>query len=190
MNDLTVKTKERLTLVAEPMLTHKQLAALVANTPKRVIKRRPAKGGGTWEYVTVSYVEQKLNSIFGWLWSFEVKEHGTSPNGAQVWALGKLTILNPETGAPMIIKEQFGRKDIAMKKDGSIMDFGNDLKAAASDALKKCAAKVGIAADIYADDETKELIRERSLQIMAEKKAEEVSGFDKIQAVREELHAN
>lgn len=29
------------------------------------------------------------------------------------------------------------------------LDFGNDLKAAASDALKKCAAQLGIAADVY-----------------------------------------
>jgi len=33
------------------------------------------------------------------------------------------------------------------------LDFGNDLKAAASDALKKCAAQLGVAADVYDPDE-------------------------------------
>jgi hypothetical protein len=33
------------------------------------------------------------------------------------------------------------------------LDFGNDLKAATSDALKKCAAQFGIAADVYDPDE-------------------------------------
>lgn len=33
------------------------------------------------------------------------------------------------------------------------LDFGNDMKAAASDALKKCAAQLGIAADVYDPDE-------------------------------------
>ena len=37
------------------------------------------------------------------------------------------------------------------------MDLGNDLKAATTDALKKCASELGIASDIYAPNEFKSI---------------------------------
>jgi len=37
------------------------------------------------------------------------------------------------------------------------LSIGNDLKSAATDCLKKCAAEIGIAADIYNKDEFKEI---------------------------------
>ena len=37
------------------------------------------------------------------------------------------------------------------------LDFGNDMKAAVSDALKKCASLWGIAADVYESDEFVEI---------------------------------
>lgn len=37
------------------------------------------------------------------------------------------------------------------------LDFGNDMKAAASDALKKCASMMGVAADVYEPDEFQEI---------------------------------
>jgi hypothetical protein len=45
---------------------------------------------------------------------------------------------------------QFGNKDIIYKKGTEEpLSIGNDMKAAATDCLKKCAAEIGIAADIY-----------------------------------------
>jgi hypothetical protein len=53
---------------------------------------------------------------------------------------------------------QFGNKDIICKKGTDIpLSIGNDLKAAATDALKKCAAELGIAADIYNKQDFKEI---------------------------------
>jgi spore coat polysaccharide biosynthesis protein SpsF (cytidylyltransferase family) len=37
------------------------------------------------------------------------------------------------------------------------LSIGNDLKSAATDALKKCAAEIGIAADIYNAEEFREV---------------------------------
>ena len=37
------------------------------------------------------------------------------------------------------------------------LNLGNDYKAAATDALKKCAADIGIASDIYGKDEFREI---------------------------------
>lgn len=152
------KTKKSLVLVSSP-LTQKQLLWILQKTPAKHIYRRPAKGGGEWEYVTGVYVKKVLNYVFGWMWDFEIKEHGRekTEDGEMVWVLGRLTIKN-KNGNPMIIKEQFGRADVKYKKGTKIpLDFGNDLKAAATDALKKCASELGIASDIYGRNEFREI---------------------------------
>lgn len=56
------------------------------------------------------------------------------------------------------VKDSYGKPKKSRKIDEWSgkplpLDFGNDLKAAASDALKKCAAQLGIAADVYDPDE-------------------------------------
>jgi len=148
------KKEVALTLTQAP-LKREQLLRILYRTPKNHIYRRPAKGGGEWEYVTGVYVKKILNYVFGWMWDFEVKEHGRE--GDLVWVLGRLTIKNRK-GESMIIKEQFGRADIKFKRGSKVpLDYGNDLKAAATDALKKCASELGIASDIYGKNEFKEI---------------------------------
>ena len=148
------KIKGELMLSQSP-LSAKQLLYILQRTPKDHIYKRPGKKGIEFEYVTGTYMKKVLNYAFGWMWSFEIKEHGRE--GDLMWVLGKLTIQD-KTGKSMIIKEQFGRADIKFLKDTKItVDFGNDLKAAATDALKKCAAELGIASDVYGRQEFKEI---------------------------------
>lgn len=53
---------------------------------------------------------------------------------------------------------QNGRADIKYKKGSTeALDLGNDYKASATDCLKKCASKFGIASDIYGREEFKEI---------------------------------
>ena len=40
-----------------------------------------------------------------------------------------------------------------MKDGEKLLDFGNDLKAAATDAKKKCASELGLFADVYARED-------------------------------------
>ena len=59
--------------------------------------------------------------------------------------LGKLT-------AQGITKSQFGKSKITRSKaDRSIVSIGDDLKAAATDSLKKCATLFGIGLHLYLD---------------------------------------
>lgn len=152
-----MKQKGKLMLVTNSPISSKQVLQIFQKTPPQHIKTRPAKGGGTWDYVTGVYIKKVLNFVFGWLWSFQIIDKGVQ--GDQVWVQGRLTINNPKNPTEaMIVKEQFGRADIKFKKDSKIMlDYGNDLKAAASDALKKCAAELGIASDVYGKAEFKEI---------------------------------
>lgn len=146
-----------LTLTSTP-IEEKQLLFILQRTPKQHIYRRKAKGGGYWEYVTGIYVKKALNYIFGWMWDFEIKDKGRE--GDLVWVQGRLTIKD-KSGKPMIVKEQFGRADIKfLKGTKTPVDYGNDLKAAATDALKKCASELGIASDVYGREEFKQIQKE------------------------------
>lgn len=155
-----MKDKSKLTLTKSP-ISKQQILAIFQRTPEEHIYSRVGKGGREFDYVTGVYVKKVLNFTFGWLWSFQVVDKGREEN--QVWVQGRLTI-NDENLKPMIIKEQFGRADIKFYKDKSkgMVDYGNDLKAAATDALKKCAAEIGIANDVYGKNEFRETVSDQN----------------------------
>lgn len=153
-NALEVSSKD-LSKVKENALNPEQLNFLFQRTPEKHIYERPAKGGGKWKYVTGTYVKKVLNLIFGWDWNFEILNTDINIHAGQCIILGKLTC---KTNGREIVKTQFGRSDIKLKRDTDIpLDLGNDLKAAATDCLKKCAAELGIAADVYSPNEFKEI---------------------------------
>jgi hypothetical protein len=128
-------------------LNESQIMKLVQVTPKEHVYKRKARGGGMWDYVTGSYIEKVLNFVFGWNWDFDVIEHGREQNC--VWVKGRLTVHGTKEGQ-QIVKTQFGRAEVKyLKGTKEMLDYGNDLKAATTDALKKCASLLGIASDIY-----------------------------------------
>ena len=178
-NKLTVVSPSELTLVTNNILNENQLSFLLKKTPDKYLKKRPGKGGGDWTYVSGGYVKKCLNLMFGWDWDFEILEQLRMDDEAIV--KGKLTC---RTNGRVIVKMQFGNKDIAyktetridpntgkffMKKDKKGQEYpekfptdkplsiGNDFKAAATDCLKKCAAELGIASDVYNVEEFREV---------------------------------
>lgn len=156
--DLALVSPEDLSLVSDNSLNANQLKHILKRTPPQYVKKRPAKGGGTWDYVTGGYVKKCLNIMFGWDWDFEILEQMILHGEAIV--KGRLTC---RTNGKTIIKTQFGNKDIMYRKQINQTDekiplsIGNDLKAACTDCLKKCAAEIGIAADIYNKEDFKEV---------------------------------
>ena len=142
---------------AETQLEARQIQKFFSKTPEHKIYTRPAKGGGKdWKYVKGSYVITVLNSLFGYNWNFEIRTSlseafTVSATTESVTVLGRLTC---KVGDQEIVKEQFGRADVKYKKGGKeYLDFGNDMKAASMDALKKCASSIGLFADVYAPDD-------------------------------------
>jgi len=149
---IKVEAKD-LALVENNLLNDRQLKVLLGKTPDRYIKQRPAKGGGTWNYVSTAYIQKMLNLAFGWRWSFEIVHQEITEK--QVIVQGRLSFT---TLGETFTKMQFGRKDIMFSKGTTTpMDLGNDLKAAASDSLKKCASMIGIAQDIYGKEDFKDI---------------------------------
>jgi len=161
-NELALIYASDLALVEENGLNEKQLKQILQRTPKKYIHQRPAKGGGTWDYVTGGYIKKCLNIMFGWDWDFEILDEKIMHGEAIV--KGKLTC---RSNGKTIVKMQFGNKDIIYKKQNAEdiskgiermpLSIGNDLKSAATDCLKKCAAEIGIAADIYNKEDFNEV---------------------------------
>ena len=163
-------TKAELTKSKENILNSDQLSFLLQKTPQNHIYKRPAKGGGTWDYVTGVYVKKVLNLIFGWNWDFEVVEYKYDLEIGQVFVLGKLTCRSENS---TVVKMQFGTKDIMFKRGTkNPLDLGNDLKAATTSALKKCASELGIASDVYAPNEFKAIKVVDGIETKEEKETE------------------
>lgn len=160
-DELALVKQKDLSLVENNLLNGGQLQHILKHTPEKYVKERPAKGGGRWKYVTGGYVKKCLNLMFGWDWDFEIVNHAVV--GKEIVVQGKLTC---RSGDRAIIKTQFGCKDIMFKKGTEeYLSIGNDMKAAATDALKKCAAEIGIAADIYNAEEFREIVVEQEPEI-------------------------
>ena len=109
--------------------------------PEELIKNRPGGYGKLLEYIEIANVIQRLNEAFDAAWSFEVVDRLIEEN--EVIVLGKLT-------AEGISKMQWGGSQIVKSnKSGEPVSLADDLKAAASDSIKKCASHFGVALSIY-----------------------------------------
>lgn len=133
-------------------LSEAQVDFLLQRTPKHEIKTRQGRGGMQFSYVEHGYVTERLNLVFGFNWDFEVTDKQILDDEVIVEA--KLTVRTP--GGQTIVKTQFGGADIKRHtsgaRSGKPLSIADDYKAAASDALKKCASLLGIGLDLYGRD--------------------------------------
>lgn len=160
---LALVSVDELSLVESNSLNAGQLQHILKKTPAKYVKKRPAKGGGTWEYVTGGYIKKCLNLMFGWDWDFEIISEQIL--AGEVIVKGRLTC---RSNGRTIVKMQYGNKEVIYKKQTDAeknagaekipLSIGNDFKAASTDALKKCAAEIGIAADVYNAQDFNEIL--------------------------------
>jgi recombination DNA repair RAD52 pathway protein len=181
----TKAIKSKLTLMTNTPFTVQQILVLLQKTPAKHIYKRPAKGGGEWEYVTGVYIKKVLNYAFGFLWSSDVLEVREKHN--QIQATVKLTIHNMD-GSELIHKTDIGKKDIVFKKGTEIpLDYGNDEKSAVTDGLKRCAAQFGVASDVYGREEFKEIQVEKMIEEYRAKKELPATEKDSLPATQAQL---
>lgn len=167
-NELATVAQKDLLMTGSP-LSAEQMQIFYQRTPKDKIMKRPAKGGGDWEYVQTGHVIDTLNRVFGYMWSFEVttslEEAAKIAGSGTCVVKGRLTV---QLGDKTLVKEQFGRCEVKYKTawdeklnkkvpTTQFLDFGNDMKGAASDALKKCASELGLFRDIYHKEDFSEM---------------------------------
>lgn len=105
------------------------------------IKQREGANGKMLDYVEGHAVIKRLNDAFDGMWSFEIIHNRVLDD--EVVVLGKLKVNG-------ISKMQFGSSKITLSKDNKLpICLGDDLKAAATDALKKAATHFGVGLHLY-----------------------------------------
>ncbi|MBN1356903.1 hypothetical protein JXA40_11635 [bacterium] len=110
---------------------------------KDQIKQRKGSWGKTLDYIEGYTVIQRLNDAFDSDWSFTVVEHKILED--EVVVLGRLQVNG-------IVKEQFGSNQITRDaQTGKVLCLGENLKGAATDAVKKCASLLGVGLHLYGD---------------------------------------
>ena len=95
------------------------------------IKQREGNFGKMLDYVEGHSVIQRLNDAFEANWSFAILKHEILKETDEVVVLGELS-------ANGIVKTQFGSSRITRAREtGEMICLADDLKAAATDAIKK-----------------------------------------------------
>ena len=105
------------------------------------------KGGASLTYIPISEVITRLNKVLGIdAWSFNIlscERDSIDPDYivAHVRLMWHTDVARPET---LIIRDGFGGQKIKRTKTGDIVDLGDEMKGAVSDALKKAAQTLGV----------------------------------------------
>jgi len=108
------------------------------------IKQREGRDG-TLDYVEGHSVIARLNEAFDGHWSFEIVRHDILEDRNEILVVGKLS-------AEGVVKMQFGASRIERDETTKeIVCLADDLKAAGTDALKKCATFLGVGLHLYGE---------------------------------------
>jgi hypothetical protein len=112
--------------------------ALCAPFEEKDLKHRPGRAGMTFTYADARAVAQRLDDTLGIEgWQFEVKV----ADGARNVVHGSLAVV---IGGKTTIRQDFGYPNSAQDDE--------PLKSAASDALRRCAAQLGVGRSLYSPE--------------------------------------
>ena len=107
------------------------------------IKQREGNFGKKLDYIEGHVVIQRLNEAFDAEWSFSILEHWILKETDEVLVVGQLRAGN-------VVKTQFGSSRIARAREsGEPISLADEYKAAATDAIKKCASLLGVGLHLY-----------------------------------------
>ena len=110
------------------------------------IKQREGHFGKMLDYIEGHAVIQRLNDAFEADWSFTIIRHEILKETDEVIVLGELKAGN-------VVKMQFGSSRITRAREsGDIISLADDLKAAATDAVKKASTLLGVGLHLYRND--------------------------------------
>jgi hypothetical protein len=108
--------------------------------PREDVKTRPGQHGKTLSYIGVNKVLLRLHEACDVV-TFEVVRHEILET--EVIVVGRLS-------ADGVVNVDFGTAQITLDGDGRPLSVGDDLKAASSDCIKRCARLLGCPLDFNA----------------------------------------
>ncbi len=110
------------------------------------VKHREGSFGNMLDYIEGHAIIQRLNDAFEAKWSFTILEHRILKDTDEVLVLGQF-----KTGD--IVKTQFGSSKIKRNiNTDEVISLSSDLKASATDSLKKCATMLGVGLHLHGND--------------------------------------
>jgi hypothetical protein len=155
---------------------------LCVKFPEKDVKTRLLNSGTSSEkvieYISGDKVIERLNECFGLKWSFMVTDKIVDVPLGQIAIGGRLSLQIDEEH---VFKEQWGSSAIETYPNGQIISLGDNIKAATTDALKKCATHFGIGLYLYDNDEVKLVNKGYMAPATEEKK-------DEVEKLRELIH--
>ena len=137
------------------------------------------KGGTRHTYIPVSEVITRLNKVLGIdAWSFNIvscERDAIDPDFivAHVRLMWHVDATRPDS---CIVRDGFGGQTIKRKKDGTIVDLGDEMKGAVSDALKKAAQTLGVGLYLARSEEALEADFEPVPEVKISPEIEELWG--------------
>ncbi len=126
------------------------------------VEKQLKKGGTSLTYIPISEVITRLNKVLGVdMWSYEiVKCERDTLDPDYIVAHVRLTAtFVPTDKAPNIVvtKDGIGGQKIKRTRNGDILDLGDEMKGAVSDALKKAAQHFGVGLYLARSEESMHL---------------------------------
>lgn len=126
------------------------------------VEKQLKKGGTSLTYIPISEVITRLNKVLGVdMWSYEiVKCERDTLDPDYIVAHVRLTAtFVPTDKAPNIVvtKDGIGGQKIKRTRNGDILDLGDEMKGAVSDALKKAAQHFGVGLYLARSEESRHL---------------------------------
>ena len=126
------------------------------------VEKQLKKGGASLTYIPVSEVITRLNRVLGVdMWSYHIVSCARDTlDPDYVVAHVRLTAtFVPTDDAPAltVVKDGIGGQKIKRTKNGDIVDLGDEMKGAVSDALKKAAQHFGVGLYLARSEESMSL---------------------------------
>ena len=126
------------------------------------VEKQLKKGGASLTYIPISEVITRLNKVLGVdMWSYEIvkcERDALDPDYIVAHVRLSATFV-PTDKAPNIIvtKDGIGGQKIKRTRNGDILDLGDEMKGAVSDALKKAAQHFGVGLYLARSEESMHL---------------------------------
>jgi hypothetical protein len=143
------------------------------------VEKTLSKGGARLTYIPVSEVITRLNKVLGIdAWSFNIlscERDAIDPDYivAHVRLMWHVDATRPDNA---IVRDGFGGQKIKRTKAGDIVDLGDEMKGAVSDALKKAAQTLGVGLYLARSEEALEADVEPVPEVVISPEIEELWG--------------
>lgn len=171
-------SERKIYLNSKGLFTADALAVIEQKTPASEIEIATDAQGNEVKSVKARYVKHILTIVSSGNYVFNVLKNELV--GDEVVVHARLAMQNT-------VIEQFGTFRVSKDARGRWLDYGNAVKSATTDALKKCASEYGICWDIYRRDNVKKEVKKQH-DYKTLKKIENFNEFLKRASSNEEVN--